>query len=124
MAKNLEISFLLDFYGDLLTSKQREVIEYYYNDDLSLAEIADNEGITRQGVRASIKRAEAQLLEMEQRLGLAKRFREMNTGLERVIELTKEILEYNVHYSCSPQLDSKAREILSIADRLVEESDG
>ena len=43
MAKNLEISFLLDFYGDLLTSKQREVIEYYYNDDLSLAEIADNE---------------------------------------------------------------------------------
>ena len=106
MAKNLEISFLLDFYGDLLTSKQREVIEYYYNDDLSLAEIADNEGITRQGVRDSIKRAEAQLLEMEQRLGLAKRFREMNTGLERVIELTKEILEYNVHYSCSPQLDS------------------
>ena len=99
MAKNLEISFLLDFYGDLLTSKQREVIEYYYNDDLSLAEIADNEGITRQGVRDSIKRAEAQLLEMEQRLGLAKRFREMNTGLERVIELTKEILEYNVHYS-------------------------
>ena len=63
-------------------------------------------------------------MEMEQRLGLAKRFREMNTGLERVIELTKEILEYNVHYSCSPQLDAKAREILSIADRLVEESDG
>ena len=50
-------------------------------------------------------------------------FREMNTGLERVIELTKEILDYNVHYSCSPQLDSKAREILSIADRLVEQSD-
>ena len=49
MAKNLEISFLLDFYGEMLTQKQREVIEYYYNDDLSLAEIADNEGITRQG---------------------------------------------------------------------------
>ena len=46
MAKNLEISFLLDFYGEMLTQKQREVIEYYYNDDLSLAEIADNEGIT------------------------------------------------------------------------------
>ena len=49
MAKNLEISFLLDFYGSMLTEKQRIMIEYYYNDDLSLAEIADNEGITRQG---------------------------------------------------------------------------
>ena len=57
MAKNLEISFLLDFYGSMLTEKQRIMIEYYYNDDLSLAEIADNEGITRQGVRDSIKRA-------------------------------------------------------------------
>ena len=82
MAKDLEISFLLDFYGDMLTEKQREVIEFYYNEDLSLSEIADNEGITRQGVRDSIKRAEAQLLDMEQRLGLAKRFREMRSGLE------------------------------------------
>ena len=49
MAKDLEISFLLDFYGDMLTEKQREVIEFYYNEDLSLSEIADNEGITRQG---------------------------------------------------------------------------
>ena len=51
MAKNLEISYLLDFYSEMLTQKQREVIEYYYNDDLSLSEIAMNEGITRQGVR-------------------------------------------------------------------------
>ena len=43
MAKNLEIALLLDFYGEMLTEKQREVIEYYYNDDLSLSEIADNE---------------------------------------------------------------------------------
>ena len=53
MAKNLEISFLLDFYGSMLTEKQRIMIEYYYNDDLSLAEIADNEGITRQGGRTA-----------------------------------------------------------------------
>lgn len=86
MAKDLEISFLLDFYGDMLTEKQREVIEFYYNEDLSLSEIADNEGITRQGVRDSIKRAEAQLLDMEQRLGLAKRFREMRSGLEQIRE--------------------------------------
>ena len=44
MAKNLQISFLLDFYGEMLTEKQREMIEYYYNEDLSLAEIADNQG--------------------------------------------------------------------------------
>ncbi len=50
MAKNLEISLLMDFYGEMLTEKQREVIDYYYNDDLSLGEIAANEGITRQGV--------------------------------------------------------------------------
>ena len=87
MAKDLEISFLLDFYGDMLTEKQREVIEFYYNEDLSLSEIADNEGITRQGVRDSIKRAEAQLLDMEQRL-----------GLEQIRDAAQSIQDYNKHY--------------------------
>ena len=45
MAKDLQISLLLDFYGEMLTEKQREMIEFYYNEDLSLAEIADNQGI-------------------------------------------------------------------------------
>ena len=70
MAKDLGITILLDFYGDMLTEKQRDFLGYYYNDDLSLSEIAENEGITRQGVRDSIKRAEAQLFDMEERLGL------------------------------------------------------
>ena len=74
MAKDLSISYLLDFYGQMLTDKQREVTEFYYNDDLSLAEIADHCHITRQGVRDSIKRAEAQLREYEEKLGLARRF--------------------------------------------------
>ena len=47
MGKNLEISLLLDFYGEMLTDKQRDMVDYYYNDDLSLSEIAENEGITR-----------------------------------------------------------------------------
>lgn len=55
MANNVEITILLDFYGDMLTAKQRDFINLYYNDDLSLAEIAENEGITRQGVRDAIK---------------------------------------------------------------------
>ena len=66
LAKNMEITLLFDFYGDMLTEKQRDMIELYYDNDLSLAEIAENEGITRQGVRDSIKRAENQLTEMEE----------------------------------------------------------
>ena len=72
--KDLRISVLLDHDGAMLTDKQREVIDLYYNDDLSLAEIAEQEGITRQGVRDNIKRGEAQLLEMEQKLHAARRF--------------------------------------------------
>ena len=65
MPKNMEIALLFDFYGDMLTEKQRQVVELYYEDDLSLAEIAEDQKITRQGVRDSIKRAEAQMLDME-----------------------------------------------------------
>jgi len=84
MAKDLSISYLLDFYGQMLTDKQREVTEFYYNDDLSLAEIADHCHITRQGVRDSIKRAEAQLREYEEKLGLARRFVEIQAGLDEI----------------------------------------
>ena len=75
--KNLEVSVLLDHYGALLTEKQQQMIDLYYNDDLSLSEIAEQEGISRQGVRDNIKRAEAQLLSMEQALGFAGRFKRM-----------------------------------------------
>ena len=68
MAKKWEISYLLDFYGDVLTEKQRDVMVQYYNDDYSLAEIAENFGITRQGVRDAIKRGEATLLELEEKI--------------------------------------------------------
>jgi len=120
VAKNLEISLLLDFYGDMLTEKQRGVIEYYYNDDLSLSEIADNEGITRQGVRDSIKRAEYQLLDMEERLGLARRFREMKNGLEQISAAAVEIKNYNDHFIYSHELEDSSKEILDIAQKLCE----
>ena len=82
MSKNLDITLLLDFYGDLLTEKQRTFISYYYNDDLSLAEIAANEGITRQGVRALIKRTEGLLLNYEEKLGFAGRLGKMRNCFE------------------------------------------
>lgn len=120
MAKNLELSLLLDFYGEMLTPKQREVIEYYYNDDLSLAEIADNQGITRQGVRDSIKRAEFQLLEMEERLGLARRFREMQSGLEQIREAATQIQDYNNHFIYAREIEENAQSILQLAQKLSE----
>ncbi len=83
MTKNWEISYLLDFYGDVLTEKQRDVMEQYYNDDLSLAEIADNFGITRQGVRDAIKRGEATILELEDKVGFARRYRAYRRALNR-----------------------------------------
>ena len=66
--KNLDILLLFDYYGDYLNDKQRELFDYYYNDDLSLAEVAENAGISRQGVRDSVKRTEQQLLLLESKL--------------------------------------------------------
>ncbi len=74
MGKNLYISALLDVYGAFLNEKSRALTEYYYNDDLSLSEISENEGITRQGVRDQIKRAEAQLLSLEEKCGYCEKF--------------------------------------------------
>ena len=95
MSKNLEISFLLDFYGDVVTDKQRDVMEQYYNADLSLAEIADNFGITRQGVRDSIKRGEATILDLEQKVGFAKRYRAVQDGVASILQDVKNINFYN-----------------------------
>ena len=71
--KNLEMSFLLDFYGDVLSERKRSVMTMYYNEDLSLSEIADEIGISRQGVRELIKKSEDELTTLEQKLGLAQK---------------------------------------------------
>lgn len=120
MAKNMEISLLFDFYGDMLTDKQRDAVELYYNDDLSLAEIAENEGITRQGVRDSIKRAEAQLLEMEDRLGLARRFRTMKKDFETIRMAARDIQEINRSGGCSHDIEEKAGTIMDLSRQLSE----
>ena len=72
--KNLNISLLLDFYGDILSERQNEILDFYYNDDLSLAEIAENYDISRQGVRSVLKKGEPILVGMEEKLHLAERF--------------------------------------------------
>ena len=118
MGKNLEISLLLDFYGDMLTEKQRDMVDYYYNDDLSLSEIAENEGITRQGVRDSIKRAEAQMLEMEERFGLARRFRKISADIEEIYTLAQTIRQYSAFPGCPSEVSDSAARIMMLASML------
>ena len=120
MAKNLDVVLLLDFYGDMLTVKQKDFLGYYYNDDLSLSEIAENEGITRQGVRDSIKRAEAQLFEMEERLGLAKRFEQVRQGLEDIENAAETINQANLNGAQSRDINDSIVKIKSTVSALME----
>lgn len=92
--KNLRVALLLDYYGGLLTEKQREVVDLYYNEDLSLAEISELCGITRQGVRDSIKRGEGQLFEMEDKLGLMERITSLESAIDEVEEISAKLSEY------------------------------
>lgn len=71
--KNLNVGYLLDFYGELLPERKRSVLDMYYNEDYSLAEIAEEIGISRQGVRNIIKKSESELFFYEEKLGLAKK---------------------------------------------------
>ena len=73
--KNLQIGYLLDFYGDILSERKRSVMDMYYNEDLSLAEIAAEIGISRQGVRDMIKKTEDELFFYENKLGLAEKLK-------------------------------------------------
>lgn len=91
MAKELKFVMLLDCYGDLLTEHQRNVMELYYCEDLSLAEIGSPLGITRQAVRSLIKRTEDILLNYEEKLGFAKRLGEMRECFGRINNAVQEI---------------------------------
>ncbi len=81
--KDLNISLLFDCYGECLSEKQREIFDCYYNEDFSLSEVAENLGITRQGVRDFVKRTEQQLLEFEEKLGFYKKTAELKSLCEK-----------------------------------------
>lgn len=78
---NINLGFLLDFYGELLTERQREIADFYFNDDLSLSEIAELTGLTRQGVRAAVEKSRLALTAYEEKLGLAAKFRAAQTEI-------------------------------------------
>lgn len=119
--KNLDVSVLLDFYGELLTEKQRDAIELYYNEDLSLAEISEHQGISRQGVRDAIKRGEAALLELEAKLKLSEKFFNTSADLEKVLRLTEEIKRCNDKSFYSLEINKKVEEIFGILTPYVNE---
>ena len=83
--KNLEINYLLDFYGEVLTDRKRGVLELYYNEDYSLSEIADEIGISRQGVRDIIKKSEDELIYLEEKLGLYKKFKAIKATADELL---------------------------------------
>lgn len=90
MEKNVKVSMLLNIYGKLLTEKQYETLDNYYNSDLSLSEIAENMSITRQAVRDNIKKGENKLFEFEEKLEVMKRAFERDKKITNVLsELTK-----------------------------------
>lgn len=91
MEKNVEISLLFSFYGNLLTDKQSDAVDLYYNEDLSLSEVGSELGISRQGVRDSLKRAEAALYDAEAKLHLASRFLSIKERLGDIDKTIKEI---------------------------------
>lgn len=120
MAKDLDVIILFDIYGEMLTQKQQDFISYYYNDDLSLAEIAENEGITRQGVRDAIQRAQSQLYTFEKHLGLRERFEKIKKGLEEINELTEVIDEVNRRTILSREINDATARITVLTQMLSE----
>lgn len=87
MAKDLRMGILLDFYGGLLTEKQSYAMDCYYNQDLSLSEIADDMEISRQGVMAFLRQGERHLRDFEEKLGLAERFSEVSVKTQEMRDL-------------------------------------
>ena len=102
-SKDMHVSLLLDFYGDILPERRYEMTSLYYNDDLSLSEIADICGISRQGVRDAVKKSELELRELEEKLGLAARFAAVRAQLDDVSKNIEDISE-NVGESEGAQL--------------------
>ena len=112
--KNLQFSLLIDFYGDLLAPKMRDALELYYNEDLSLSEIAQHMEITRQGVRDNIKRGEQFLAETEARLGFYKRYSGLEDQMEQIRNLALNIRDFNVRHYNTPEINQFADEIVTI----------
>ena len=116
------MAMLFDFYGDLLTERQREFYDLYYNEDLSLAEIAENYGISRQGVRDVIVRAEAAMSEIEEKTHIIRRFHQSKAAIAAIDAAADRLLVAVDKRSYSDaMLDELAREIKENTAKLSQE---
>ncbi len=111
----LEMTLLFDYYGELLTDKQRACLDLRYNQDLSLGEIAQELGISRQGVYDNLSRAEAMLKHMEEKTGFLRREEKVRTCLRSIREAAEEIARLD-----DPDSAPLAGTILSLAGELEE----
>jgi len=109
MDKGVRIALLFDFYGGLLTEKQREYIRQRYEEDLSLGEIAENEGVTRQGARDALMRAEKTLTDAEAATGLFARFGSIAARLDEAYELAEALAD-----SCGEDEKASAQKLSAI----------
>ena len=114
------MTMLFDFYGEVLTPRQKEFFDLYYNEDLSLAEIAENYGISRQGVRDVIVRAEAIMTDLEDKTGRMKRFLQMQQQVQAILDAAEKIQTVNYRQYDNPELARLADEITRSAQALKE----
>lgn len=90
--KDMTIPLLVDLYGQVLSERKRELLDYYYNEDYSLSEIAEITGISRQGIRESVKKSETELRELDASLQLVKRTQTLETKIRAVEEQLNDLL--------------------------------
>ena len=115
------MTMLYDFYGNLLRDKQKDLFDLYYNEDLSLSEIADNIGITRQGVRDGIMRSELLLRNTEDKLGLVKRYSNIQGSLDSIQDAISEIARVNATQVKNPTIAKNIDIIVNMVKLLSEQ---
>ena len=118
--QTFRMTMLFDFYGELLTERQKEFYELYYDEDLSLSEIAENYGISRQGVRDVIVRAENYMTEIEDKTGLIKRFMQLQPHVEKIVDAAQQIKQLNFRRYEDRQLEELAGVVEAEAAALKE----
>ena len=114
------MTMLFDFYGELLTDRQKEFFDLYYNEDLSLAEIAENNGISRQGVRDIIVRAEALMQGIEDKTGIIRRHMQARSHIAAIEDAVAEIKTINYRQYEDPRVDTLADTIIHAVQALKE----
>lgn len=115
------MALLYDFYGDMLTDRQKEFYDLYYNEDLSLTEIAENYGITRQGVRDVIVRAEAILTELEDKTGIIRRFHKMQEQFSQIERAVDTIAQRNDERYQDDTVEELCNQVKRVLSQLKQE---